>query len=197
MKMHEASPRHEWMHARVEAYVDGDLPTAECDAFEHLLDASPYWQTQVQHARRIRDALHALPELACPPQVTDAVLGETRRRTHDLPHTNGWTRIQRALSLEGLTGWKPALAGLTLVLVVVASLFSLDREQVPLTNDYTSSEIEQAEAEAKWALAYVAQVSQQTGSTVEETVFEENVAVPMRRALRPLSNVDTAPTHSN
>lgn len=203
MKPRDTSSQDEWMDVRVEAYVDGDLPDAEREAFEHVLADNPHWQAQVHHARRIRDALHEFPNLACPPQVTDAVLSETRRRSNGAQprKDSGWMALWRGLGAELRTGWKPAVVGLTLVLVVVASVllgnpqrwFAPAEQPAALADRYTQDEIEQAETEAKWALSYVAQVSQKTGSTVEESILEENVAAPMRRALRPLSDADAIP----
>lgn len=203
MKTRNSAPRHGWMDAHIEAYVDGDLPADEHAAFEQVLASSPHWQAQVSHARRIHDALHALPELTCPPQVTDAVLNETRRRANGSPRTRWWMRLQQLLDAELHTGWKPALAGLALVLVVVASSLVGDPQSwfdgagPEAGGQYTQTEIQQAESEAKWALAYVAQVSQQTGTTVEQEVLEENVAAPMRRALRPLASSDTDANNPN
>lgn len=201
MKTRDATPRHDWMDARVEPYVDGDLPADERDAFEAILAESPHWQAQVQHAQRIRDALHALPELTCPPQVTDAVLHETRRRANGSASTAWWTRLWRALETDGATGWRPALVGLALVLVVVTSIVVsdgwLDGDRSATPTGYTEAEIEQAEAEAKWALAYVAQVSQKTSTTIERDVLEENVAAPMHRALRPLARTGTDSNNPN
>lgn len=203
MRPLDTSSRHEWMNARVEAYVDGDLSASEGATFEQVLAESPHWQAQVRYARRIHEELHTLPHPVCPPQVTDAVLAETRRRAQGTPRVRWKTRWWRRLDMEWQAGWKPALATLTLVLLIVASALlstsdtpaHLFRQQSTLPHAYTQTEIQQAETKAKWALAYIAQVSERTGSTVEETVLEENVAAPMRRALRPLADVDAPPTN--
>lgn len=197
------------MDARVEAYVDGDLPPPERATFEQVLDESPHWQAQVRHARRIRDELHTFATPSCPPQVTDAVLTETRRRANGASSTDAsmgwWTWLWRELDIELQAGWKPALAFATLLLIIVTSSLLTDpqqsaglvQQQSGGAQHYTSAEIQQAETKAKWAIAYIAQVSQKTGSTVEETVLEENVARPMRRALRPFAKDDIPPNNPN
>lgn len=207
MKLHNNSSQHEWMDARVEAYIDGDLPSDEEARFERILDEHPRWSTQVHYARRIRDELHHLPHPTCPPQVTDAVLSQTRQRANGQPAQteNWWNWFWRELDIEMQTGWKPALAFATLLLVVVTSSLLTDPQSsaglidhpTPAPQQYSAAEIQQAETKAKWAIAYIAQVSKTTGSTVERAVLEENVAAPMRRALRPLSDYDPPASSSN
>jgi site-specific recombinase len=96
------------------------------------------------------------------------------------------------------TGWKPALAFATLLLVVVTSSLLTDPQNpaglfdqpVNSSQSYSAAEVQAAETQAKWAIAYIAKVSQETGSTVENEVLEENLTAPMRRALRPLATAD-------
>lgn len=205
MKPHNPSSLDKWMDARVEAYVDGDLPEDQHARFERLLQAHPHWQDQVHYAQRIRAELQALPHEACPPQVTDAVLGHTRQQTNGAAPSGWWNGLWRELDIQVHTGWKPALAFATVLLVVVTSSLLSDPQDaaglldqpVAMTHSYSASEIEAAEAEAKWAIAYIAQVGQTTGSTVERAVFEEHMAAPIRRALRPLSDHDRPPQPSN
>lgn len=187
------------MDARVEAYVDGALPADEHDRFEAMLDAHPEWQKQVHYAERIRTELHAFPRASCPPQVTDAVFEHSRRRTNGAPSTeNWWNWVWRELEIEMHTGWKPALAFATLLLVVVTSSLLTDPQNpaglfdqpVNSSQSYSAAEVQAAETQAKWAIAYIAKVSQETGSTVENEVLEENLTAPMRRALRPLATAD-------
>lgn len=190
------------MDARVEAYIDGDLPDEEHAAFEHMLDEHPRWQEQVRYAQRIRTELRTLPAPSCPPQVTDAVLQETRQRANGGPPASWWARLWNELDIELQIGWKPALAFATVLLIaVVSSLLTPPQNTAGLfdapmatSQQYSPAEIEAAKAEAEWAIAYIAQVSQRTGTTVETTVLTDNVADPVRRALRPLSSADRDPT---
>lgn len=206
MKPHNRSPQHEWMDDRVEAYVDGELSADERARFERILDEHPHWQAQVNYARRIRDELHRMPRPTCPPQVTDAVMSQARQRANgQATQTESWWNwIWRELDIEMQTGWKPALAFATLLLIVVTSSLLSDPQstaglfdQPAVSQQYSTTEIQRAESQAKWAIAYIAQVGQSTGSTVERTVLEESVAAPIRRALRPLSDNDRQPQPSN
>jgi len=206
MKPHNPSSQHEWMDDRVEAYVDGDLPADEQARFEGILAEQPHWQVQVSHAQRIRDALHRMPQPTCPPQVTDAVMSRARRPTNGQATSTErwWNWIWRELDIEMQTGWKPALAFATLLLIIVTSSLLTDPQstaglldQPTVSQQYSTTEIQRAESQAKWAIAYIAQVGQTTGSTMERAVFEENMAAPIRRALRPLSDPDGPTQPSN
>lgn len=207
MKPHNTTPQHEWMDDRVEAYIDGDLSADERARFERVLDEQPHWQVQVSYARRIRNELHSMPQPTCPPQVTDAVMSQTRQRAngHATETESWWNWVWRELDIEMQTGWKPALAFATLLLIIVTSSLLTDPQSTAglfdqpatVSQQYSASEIQQAESKAKWAIAYIAQVSRTTGSTVENAVLKENVAAPMRRALHPLADIHGHPDPSN
>lgn len=199
MKQHNHSIDHAWMDERVEAYVDGALPADERDRFESMLDAHPEWEKQVQYAKRIQTELHTLPHASCPPQVLDAVFEHTRQASNPAPSTESWWNwVWRELDIEMHTGWKPALAFATLLFVVVTSSLLTDPQNpaglfdqpVTSTQQYSAAEIQAAETQAKWAIAYIAKVGQKTGSTVEHDVLQDNLTAPMRRALRPLAAAD-------
>jgi len=199
MKQPNHSIEYAWMDERVEAYVDGDLPADERERFEAMLEAHPEWEKQVQYARRIQTELHTLPHASCPPQVLDAVFERTRQRTNGASATESWWNwVWRELDIEMHTGWKPALAFAMLLLVVVTSSLLTDPQNpaglfdqpVTSSQQYSAAEIQAAETQAKWAIAYIAKVSQETGSTVENKVLEENLTAPVRRALRPLAAAD-------
>ena len=64
---------HDWMDARVEAYLDDALPADEKARFEQGLAAAD-WNAELFLARQIRDGLRTLPEPECPPHVTEAVM---------------------------------------------------------------------------------------------------------------------------
>jgi len=79
MKRPDVPSRDEWMDERVEAYVDGDLSHDEQSTFVSILEDSPFWQTQVRQAERIREGLHELPEKPCPADVTETIFQHTTR----------------------------------------------------------------------------------------------------------------------
>ncbi len=67
-------PGDAWMDARVEAYVDDALPPEEHARFEACLWADPYWQEQVECARRIQGLLRSRNAPSPPAGLADALL---------------------------------------------------------------------------------------------------------------------------
>ena len=67
MKQLDASSRDQWMDARVESYVDGDLSGEEQMQFERILEEDDYWKTQIQQARRIQDTIYPRTDVSRPP----------------------------------------------------------------------------------------------------------------------------------
>lgn len=186
MKYPDSSDRHEWMDARVEAYVDGDLPADERATFEQVLDEHPHWMHEVQQAERIHHELNDLPALTCPPQVTQAVLEHARSTERPPGWADVWQRFWNQLDELTRFGWQPVAAMTALVLIVVASVVLSPAPTAVESNRYSAAEVERAEAQAKWALAYIAQVGDNTQTTLRREVFQEQITQPTRRALRPL-----------
>ncbi len=186
MKYPDASRLHNWMDDRVEAYVDGDLPADERTTFEQVLNEHPQWMHEVRQAERIHHELNDFPALACPPQVTQAVLERTRFADQPPGWSDVWSQFWTQIDELTRFGWKPAMAMASLVMIVAAAvLFSPAPSTVGGTS-YTTAEVERAEAQAKWALAYIAQVGDETQHTLRREVFQEQITRPTRRALRPL-----------
>lgn len=67
-------PSDKWMDARVEAFVDDDLPPNEHARFESILCTSTHWQEQVDRARAIRDTLRTQSPPPPPDTLTHTVL---------------------------------------------------------------------------------------------------------------------------
>ncbi len=165
------------MDARLEAYLDGELPSAERRRFEQHLRERPAWEDALARARRLRTELRALPAPACPPHVTRAVLARTRSRPDRAPRSRRAHRRGRP--------WRSALAAAALfAAVALAPLVS----PPPAPSEhpaYTRAEIQQAAAEVRWTLAYVAHVTQEAGQTVRRDVLEAHVVEPMQDAFAP------------
>lgn len=187
MKFPDSSRLHDWMDARVEAYVDGDLPADERATFEQVLDEHPQWMHEVRQAERIHQELSDFPTLTCPPQVTQAVLEHARTADQPSGWADVWDRFWAQIDELTRFGWQPAVAMASLVLIVVASVVLSPAPSAVESSRYSAAEVERAEAQAKWALAYIAQVGDETQSTLRREVFQEQIANPTRRALRPLN----------
>ena len=175
MKLSEPYP-HDWMDARVEAYLDEALPTDEQARFELALAADADWEAELFLARQIRDSLHALPQPVCPPRVTDAVLAQVRRQAQ----VSWIDRLQGWIEQQWLALWQPALAmAVLLLLVVSAALIGRPTPQAA----YADAEVDRAMQEVQWALAYLSEVGRQTGKVVRDEVIAERVVWTVQDAI--------------
>ena len=192
MKSHD-SPSAEWMDARVEAYVDGELPRTERVRFEAALDADAAWAREVHCAQEIQNELHALPQPTCPPQVTRAVVAhvqQDRARTASPPTwAEWWARAKRELDIEFHLGWRPALISTALIALVALSVVVTAPPKTPVTHAqmYSAAEIARAEAQAEWTFAYIASLGRRTESALRRDVIEPRLERPVRRALQPIA----------
>lgn len=174
MKRSDQNPQDAWMDARLEAYLDGDLPAGDANRFEQLLADDEGWQATLHLAARVRDGLHALPRPACPPELTRSVLAEVRRQAAPAPPG----RLQAWLDRWWASWLQPSLAmALLVALVVLAALPG------PRTAGFAHDDVETALAEAKWTLAYLSQVGRHTGRSVRHDVLENRVVAPVQEAL--------------
>lgn len=192
------SALHEWMDARVEAFIDEDLPEDEQSLFQQRMHDNPYWTEQVRRAERIRDELQALPMFATPEHLTESVLNQTVRARGN----PSWvSRMEDRFGHWVVVFWEsfqnPVVDyAVGVALIAVAAFFIVNpinpngpAHQADLIGPtpappYTAAEIQQAQAEAKWTIAYVAEVSERTENTIQEDVLKEHVAKPMSLAIK-------------
>jgi anti-sigma factor RsiW len=174
VKLPEPPLSDHWLDERLEAFVDGELPEAEHEAFESLA-ADPTWSGRIHTAVRIRDGLRSLPIEACPEHVTRAVLAEARRR-NERWHPG---RVVAWIDEHFAPLWQPVVAMTALLAIVVGSLF-VGRAPETFAE---RAEVEQALADVRWTLAYLSEVGRQTGETVRHDVIENRVVQPVRQAL--------------
>ena len=200
-------PPDDWMDDRVEAYVDGTLPTDEAARFEAALETAPHWKMQVRHAKRIRTTLAERTLPSCPPECTEAILDQTVRASSQArasaedtsaqtPARPSWLD-QVADALRVLT--QPAYSTVLAAILVAALAWIIADPIIDTTTEttaptashieapYTDEDVAQAQAEAEWALAYIADVSQDASTTAERE---------MERALSPFFNAPDGPSSS-
>ena len=170
------------MDERIEAYVDGDLPADEQARFERALQTAPRWRAHVEQARIIRDGLHTLPRLACPPSVAEAVQATVQQRQTDRAER----APQRRLRLRPSAVWTSAVAAALLLVIAFAALRHPSVPSDTETRPFTEAEVEQATAEIAWTLAYLAQLGEETGRAVEDVLPNAELVRSTRQALQPV-----------
>jgi len=176
----------DWIMDRLEAYLDGDLPTDELAPVESHLAMCGNCTRELELARQVQSTLHALPEQTCP----DAVVEAAARRIDGLPAPAAPPITER------LSGWwhqfmHPIAAAAAMLLVVAMTVFigqeqhynstaSLSPED---TLELTAEEIALAKAEIKWTLAYLGDVGRRSGLAVRDDAIINHVVKPVGRAL--------------
>lgn len=246
-----------WIDARIEAYVDDELPPEERQRLDAYLSADEAWADQLRLAQAVRAELSTIESPSCPPELAESVLSRVRAEpSPETVHTARDRGAVRRWKLADVVGarveeiWavflRPALAvALLAALVVSAALMGrtgtepaaiadarpastdaaptsapapadaeapvnsdatpANAEAAPAnagaapTNasaapprslaapvragDVTDPEVDRALQEAKWALAFVSDVSREAGESLRRSVLQERVAAPIRRAL--------------
>jgi len=158
-----------WMEARIEAYLDDDLPAEERAHFERRLSTET-WADQLALAEQIRAGLHRLPAPLCPAPVTQAAIRTARRET--------WADWRGRLT----TIWRPALA-MTVLLIMVLSAALFGGRATP--NPPNDMAVQRALTEVKWTLAYLSQVGRETGVSVRRDVLDPYFTPPPSRYPEP------------
>ncbi len=166
------SNNHKWLDERTEAYLDGELSIEEHNQFERLLQKDDDWQQEVNWAVTIRDELRAVPTPEPSPDLRKVILNEVRKEA--------WSSF-RARLFSGFGGeffqtaflrWRPVLATLMLLVVASTLVFVINRPNLPAPDleEISQAEVDQALAEAKWALGYVSKTGRLTGTSMQDAL---------------------------
>jgi hypothetical protein len=146
----------------LEPWMDGDLPPEEEARVRIHLDSCPSCAAELTLARAIQSELRSLPLPDCPPEVLERV-----RRAGEgevVPFGRPERRIARP--------FRAALAAAMLAAAVGGSLFFLH----PFRNEEPDpEEVARATEEARYALAYIGQVSRRAGLTLRDHLEAEPV----------------------
>lgn len=168
----------------LETYLDGELSVEDAQKLEAFVEIDGDAKRELLFARLVGQRLRELPQPACPPEVTRAIMTEARADARK----SFVRRLRAAASSSWHTIVRPSLAvGVFVGIVVVGALAgrpTSDESSPTLAADEaTQEEIEQGLNEAKWALAYVSNVGRRTATTIRDDVLDEHVVQPVNRAL--------------
>ncbi|NQV71634.1 hypothetical protein HQ496_00825 [bacterium] len=175
------SDSQEWLDDRIEAYLDGSLPTQDLARFKALAAGNDEVQQALDVARLISASLRSLPDEPCPDFVSRNVMSHVR---HDL-RKSAWQRVESFFMGIRITYLKPVFAVAALVLIVVSS--TQIGGQVGVESAQSEAEVSQALSDVKWTLAYLSGVGKNTGTTVKANVIEDQMVGPMSRSINVLS----------
>ena len=157
--MTDAKPEG-WFDDRVEAYVDGELPSNERNLFEARLAMDETLARAVKRARKLSATLAEMPAFECPDDLARSVLQMTRTQSP----LRQW-------------GW-PAGVALAAVLALAVGVTRLMPTVAP-ADEPDAATLAQARADVALALAYLDRAGQVTARAVGEQVVTRGVIDPM------------------
>jgi anti-sigma factor RsiW len=186
MNQFESQSPCEWMQERIDAYLDGDLSPVESSVADQHLARCPGCAEELQLARQVAGSLRALPAVPCPDSIPDAVrarigaAGNAQWGVKPWPWYYRWQEFFK----------RPAIVGvMTAVLFVVITGILGEKQQPP--PEFTQAEIEQAEYDAKLALAYLGLYTDRAEETLRNDVLGERVFEPIMRAVKRKHTIET------
>ena len=167
---------------RIEAYLDAELDAASAERLESHAATCVSCRRELEHARLVLGELRGLPLVECPPRVSEAVLAQVRERA---AAQSGASVAPPAAGLP--SWWALAAAALIALAAGIAALtlpFADRRVEAPERSAvYTQAELEQAEQDLRFALAYFGGIARKAGMTLRDDVIADRVLEPPRRAM--------------
>lgn len=168
-----------WTLERIEPYLDGEIDAQELATFESHLSTCASCAQELELASRIVGELRALPSLHSPDHIVDAALERAQRK----PITG---RVREWID-RGLRGaMRPAMAAMLVVVIAVTVFVVTQRDRTSpqmLSSEYSDAEIQDAQAQAIIAFAYVGKYTSRASTILTDDVLGERVFPPVRAAV--------------
>lgn len=174
-----------WVDERIELFVDGDLDATATARLQAHIASCARCRQELDAARQVQHQLRELPVFDCPDETVDTAL--RRASTPSGAGLTGWIRG----AMSGVS-WRPALAGVLGVLIVISLAVTLRFQRA--LDRFSPEQIEQAETALRWTFAYVNEVGRKSGYAVRDEVIGAGVVEPMERAFRFAMPEDEHPT---
>ncbi len=171
MKTDDTNPAN-WLDEHLEAFLDGELKAEEAQKFERLLEQDGQSQQSLLWAVNIRDELRAVPTPEPPASLQQNILHAVRKEARANQRNSFFSALGALFTFEPSHVLRPALATLTLLVIATTLLFVLNRPTLPQAEpeSISQAEIDQALAEAKWALGYVSKTGRMTGTSMQDAL---------------------------
>ena len=173
----------EWFDERVEAFIDGLLPSTELRQFEEQLSRDRLLRRQVEEAKAIVGVLRSEAHATCPTRITENVIDYARRTGAVAPcdgpadaidgSRNQSYQSSSRLYLVPLFKGRHARYAAVLAAACITLLVWLNPWKSPDSvaidegaESYTPQEVEQALREAKFAFAVVSDATREAGRAI-------------------------------
>lgn len=170
----------------LEPHLDGELSPARREQFEAHLRSCAGCREELMAAQALRSGLRALPRWRCPEEVLHKVLARVEAEAGRSAGLAGSVAAGFVARL-GAAIWRPALAAASIAALALG-IGILAR--APRTGA-SAADLVRAEREARWALAYVAEL---TGRTAMQDVVGEVVAgVIGKQVIAPVTDAVQRP----
>ncbi len=162
-----------WWDDFVDDYVDGSLSDEDMSRLDALKAIDTTLASQIELSRAMRTEFRAMSNVKCPEWVMQDVKRDVRA---DLLR-NMWTRGWETLVGFSTRQLRPVLATATLIGIVILS------SRIGVTGTTTDPAVARALDDVKWTLAYLSEVTRQTGSAVRTEALEPLVLNSMQHAV--------------
>lgn len=160
----------------LEPFVDGELEPEVANALGAHIALCSVCTAELTLAQSIRTGLRALPELEPPPSILDRVRAQAAAEGAAVVPFPNIHRTGRRWAIPAALA--AALAGL----LATALLLRAPRPAEPST-----AQVQVAEQQARYALAYIGKVTREASLTLRDDVLERRVVLPTALSVeRPL-----------
>jgi len=175
------------LEARINAWLDGDLPPAEVDALRAAADRDPALAKALKEAYALRELLEALPVERAPESLRRRLAEVPQSEQAVLPNTTRHAAEKRSRRLFGWLEPRWVMAAAAVPLVIAIGLYQgAGRNGAPgMTTDGpgspgqaaqaspappTAAELEQARMELALAFAYLEKATRATEREIEYSI---------------------------
>jgi hypothetical protein len=162
----------------LDAYLDGELAPSEAALMASHLSGCKNCSRELELAKTVQNALHALPERECPERVVQSALEKMKRKepSKSAPQP-------KPLIIRDLLKWRWAAGTLAALLLLVISLSLLQKPPQQSRESFTPEQLDKARMELEFTFACIGAIGYQSAAAVYNDVVEDKVVPSVKEAI--------------
>jgi hypothetical protein len=163
----------------IEKLLNHDMTRQERQDFRKHIHNCPDCRTEFERWQKIEKELSGFPRQKCPDEVLEKIYSNTIRSEQK---NIRWIRFR---DFAGHAGWKWAGAAVAFGLILLFTIIHPigDRNKIEEIS-YSQEEALKAREQAKWSLAYVAQIIQKSEKTAIDNALLIELPQTVRKAVK-------------